>query len=60
MKRWKWQGVNDLRAALCWPWDQTLGGKYGAQNDNGWVQLARSPGSGRHFVHQADYAKGQR
>lgn len=34
---WVWMGVSDLRNALCWPWDQTHGGKYSAGNDNGWV-----------------------
>lgn len=45
---WKWMRVSDLRNALRWPWDHTNGGKYGAQNDNGWVLL------GGVWTHQAD------
>ena len=34
---WQWMQVGALRSALCWPWNQTNGGKLGAVNDNAWV-----------------------
>lgn len=30
--------IGDLRAAYRWPWDETRGGKYAAQNDNDWIK----------------------
>lgn len=56
---WKWERIGALRSALRWPWNETLGGKYGAGNDNGWVQVETN-GIGRHWVHMTDYRKGQR
>lgn len=38
MKRpWRWMRIADLCTALRWPFDHCARGKYGAQNDNGWI-----------------------